>query len=164
MKALRMKFLTLCLFSSFVISAAEDEHGHGGHEEHEHEHEHGHEEEVNNVGPNKGVTEASENLGFVLKDKVASNFAIQRQTLTGKGPFVVASQAILYSGLEKQVFRFRGKHWKAVDVTIIKRTVTNVTISSKELAPGDSIASSGVGFLKIIEQSVFGPAIEGHVH
>jgi hypothetical protein len=128
------------------------------------EHGHGHEEESNNIGPNKGVTAANESMGFVLKEKVESNFSIQKQKLTDKGPFAVPTKALLHSGLEKQVFRYRDKYWKAVDVKIIKKEAKTSTIASKDLAAGDSIAVTGVGFLKIIEQSVFGPAIEGHVH
>jgi hypothetical protein len=37
-------------------------------------------------------------------------------------------------------------------------------VESSELKAGDQVAIEGTGFLKIVELSVFGPAIEGHIH
>jgi hypothetical protein len=130
----------------------------------EHEHEHEHEESRNNVGPTKGVLEADEHEGFVLNEKAEKNFAIQKLKLSGSGPIVVPSSALLYSGLEKQVYRYRKGRWKAVDIEIVSRDRQRSTLKSKDLTAGDSVAVSGVGFLKIVEQSIFGPQAEGHVH
>ncbi len=172
MRRIRIARLILSLTLALVLgsrASATDEH----HHEHtegeeasgdEHGHEHGGEEKLHKVGPDKGVVKASENLGFMLKDKVERNFSIEKQKLPSQGPFVIPATALLLSGMEKKVFRYRNNYWKAVDVEIIRKSASQSTVKSKELAPGDSIAVTGVGFLKIIEQSVFGPAIEGHVH
>ncbi len=143
-------------------------HEHGKEENHgdergEHGHDHG-EEKNSNVGPDKGVTAADEDKGFVIKSKVETNFAIKTQKIVGSIGVLVPRSALLFSGMEKQVYRNRDNCWKAVDVTIVKKQKDTFEIRSKDLAAGDSIAITGVGFLKIIEQSVFGPAIEGHVH
>jgi hypothetical protein len=148
----------------------EDEHDHGKEEAHEHgkedEHGHGDEEghsEVNNVGPDKGVLEANEESGFKLRPEVEVNFQLKQETLSSGSSWNFPKNTIVYSQKEYQVFRKRDGFWKAVDVSIEKKS-DSVTIKSKDLRSGDSIATEGNGFLKIIEQSVFGPAIEGHVH
>jgi len=150
---------------------SKDEHAHPEHEQKDetrakddHGHEHGHEEERANVGPNKGVLEADEQQGFKLNQNAEKNFSIQSIPISKSGTLVVPMQALLFSGMEKQIFRNRGGYWKAVDIKIIKRNSHEATIESKDLTKGDDIAVAGVGFLKIVEQSVFGPAIEGHVH
>ncbi len=164
--------LTLAIILRSRDSSADD-HDHKHDHEHaegeeassgEHEHEHGAEENLNKVGPDKGVVKASESLGFMLKDKVERNFSIAKQKLPDQGPFVIPTTALLLSGMEKKVFRYRNNYWKAVNVEITRKSAEQSIIKSTELAAGDSIAITGVGFLKIIEQSVFGPAIEGHVH
>ncbi len=164
--------LTLAIILRSRDSSADD-HDHKHDHEHaegeeassgEHEHEHGAEEKLNKVGPDKGVVKASESLGFMLKDKVERNFSITKQKLPAQGPFVIPTTALLLSGMEKKVFRYRNNYWKAVTVEITRKSSGQSIIKSTELAAGDSIAITGVGFLKIIEQSVFGPAIEGHVH
>lgn len=127
-------------------------------------HGHSHEEERTNVGPDKGVTTADEDKGFVIKEHVEANFSIKMQKIKGSNTMLVPKAALLFSGVEKQVFRNRETYWKAVDVKILKQSKDMFEITSNELQAGDSIAISGVGFLKIIEQSVFGPVIEGHVH
>ncbi len=161
-------------------SLEEDKHEHGKEhsesgEKHEHdkehsesgekhEHGHSHEEERTNVGPDKGVTAADEDKGFVVKEQVETNFSIKKHKIKASTTISVPKAALLFSGLERQVFRNRETYWKAVDVKILKQSKEVFEISSTELQAGDSIAISGVGFLKIIEQSVFGPVIEGHVH
>ncbi len=147
----------------------EDKHGHEHGKEHsasdeKDEHGHSHEEKRTNVGPDKGVTTADEDKGFVIKEQVEQNFSIKKQKIKGPTTVLVPKAALLFSGVEKQVFRNRDTYWKAVDVKILKQSKDMFEISSSELQAGDSIAISGIGFLKIIGQSVFGPVIEGHVH
>ncbi len=116
------------------------------------------------VGADKGVIKADEDEGFVLHPSAAENFAIKIMPLKIGPNWTVPRQALVYSGLEIQVFRQRDGYWKTVDVKIVRKTAANVDISSSELKAGDQLAIDGIGFLKIIEQSVFGPASEGHGH
>ena len=110
------------------------------------------------------MTEADPHLGFVIKEKVEENFSIKRLNLSGQRPYRIPQKSIVSSGSEKQVYRIRDRYWKAIEVELLQRDSEYITVTSEELAPGDSIAISGVGFLKMIEQSLFGPESEGHVH
>ena len=131
---------------------------------HDHDAESGAEGERSKVGPDKGVTHADEHEGFALNERAARNFALQTSPVKGKAPWIVPASALVSSGTEKQIFRFRDGYWKAVDVELIKRDARTVTIKSPDLAPTDRIAVTGVGYLKIVEQSIFGPETPGHVH
>jgi hypothetical protein len=146
----------------------EEAHEHGKEEAHEHgkeeAHEHGHEDgERNNVGPDKGVLEASEETGFKLRDGVEERFGIKAMILTSEKQILLPKEAIVYSKEEYQVFRKRDGFWKPIDVTIARKS-SGVVVSSNDLKSRDEVAIEAVGFLKIVELSVFGPAIEGHIH
>jgi len=116
------------------------------------------------VGPEKGVIHADEHDGFVLRPSAEQNFAIKKTALKAGPNWTIPRHALIYSGLETQVFRQRENHWKSVDVEINRKTGKNVEIRSKDLQAGDQLAVDGIGFLKIIEQSVFGPVADGHGH
>jgi hypothetical protein len=140
------------------------EEGHQNDKEEGHDHDHGHEEgERRNVGPDKGVLEASEDLGFKLREGVEERFGIKSQPLISEKPGNLPKGAIVYSKEDYQVFRRRDGFWKPITVKA-KRRGDVVSIESGELKAGDFIAIDGTGFLKIVELSVFGPAIEGHIH
>ena len=143
-------------------------HEHGKEEAHEHgkeeAHEHGHEDgERRNVGPDKGVLEASEDLGFKLREGVEERFGIKTQSITSEKPGNLPKGTIVYSKEEYQIFRKRDGFWKPIDVKATRKG-DSVSIESKDLKAGDLVAIEGTGFLKIVELSVFGPAIEGHIH
>ena len=142
---------------------AEEGAGHGekGHEHAEEGHGHD-EEERRNVGPDKGVLDANEELGFKLRAGVEERFGITTQMVHSTS-LTLPRGAIVYSKEEYEVFRKRNDYWKALDVEITRKA-DSVLIKSHELKAGDSVAIKGVGFLKIVELSVFGPAIEGHIH
>ncbi|MDQ3234581.1 MAG: hypothetical protein M3Q07_22485 [Pseudobdellovibrionaceae bacterium] len=125
---------------------------------------HGNEGARSGVGPNQGVLEADEHDGFVLRPSAEQNFAVQKFPLKTGTPWTIPAKALIYSGLEIQVFRQREGHWKTADVDVIRKAGTMVEVRSKDLIAGDQIAVEGTGFLKIIEQSVFGPAAAGHDH
>lgn len=116
------------------------------------------------IGPDKGVLKADEHEGFVLRPSAEKNFAIRKVQLKSGPQWTIPSASLVYSGLETQVFRQRGGYWKTIDVEIIRKTGSAFEIRSKELNSGDFLAVAGTGFLKIVEQSVFGPAAEAHDH
>lgn len=116
------------------------------------------------VGPEKGVIHADEHDGFVLRPSAEQNFAIKKIPIKAGPNWTIPREALVYSGLKTQVFRQRQNHWRSVDVEISRKSSKNVEIRSKELQAGDQLAVDGIGFLKIIEQSVFGPVADGHGH
>lgn len=114
------------------------------------------------VGPDKGVLEVDEEQGFVLRSSAERNFSIQKTRLKGGPLWTIPSSCLVYSGLETQVMRQRAGHWKSVDVDVVRKNAGQAEIRSKELLPGDLLASEGLGFLKIIEQSVMTPHTDAH--
>lgn len=143
-----------------------DDHGHaakeGGHE-HE-EGEHGEEEAGENVGPDKGIIEASAETGIKLSPEALKNYEIRTLKLTGSGPWQIPTSARLLAGEEVNLYRVRDGAFKRIDFTQVKKTPEHMTINSTDLKSGDEIVISGIGFLRIAELAAFGGAPEGHSH
>jgi hypothetical protein len=148
------KMILLVFLMSNVIAIGHEHDDHDEHGEHA-------EDEYPNVGPDKGILKADEDRGFKLRDGVEARFSISRQTL-GKDR-LFPKDAILYSKEDIQIFRKRDGYWKAIDVSIVRKGQL-VSLASDELRADDEIAVQGAGFLKIMELSVFGPAMQGHIH
>jgi 5-methylthioribose kinase len=157
-----MKITYLLILSIFIcctkISYAEEQHASGT------EHEHEHEEENPQVGPEKGIQEASEEKGIRLSSKAELNFEIKKIKYDGQVICQIPKSAIVSAGIEVNVYRFRDGFYKRIDFKEIKRDKTNITISSAELKKGDEIVTNGTGFLRIAEIAAFGGAPEGHSH
>ena len=139
-----------------------DEHGHGE-EEHGHEDGHGH-EEASNVGPNKGVLEASEEKGIKLSPEALKNFEIKTLKISGSGPWVVPASARMVSLEEVNLYRLKDGFFKRIDFSLVENKNGGLKVRSKDLAEGDEIVINGVGFLRIAEIAAFGGAPEGHAH
>jgi hypothetical protein len=114
------------------------------------------------VGPDKGVLKVDEHDGFMLRPSAEGNFSIQKTQLKAGPAWTIPASSLVYSGLETQVLRQREGYWKAVDVDVVRKSGANLEIRSKDLAAGDLLATHGIGFLKIIEQSVMGPHKDDH--
>lgn len=171
-----MKILLISIvvaFTALGFAAAQqvdsDDRHEGGktrdhHQDGETHDEHGHGHAVSNlVGPDKAVLEANEASGFLLRPGVEERLGIESQPLATGKVGQVPRAAIVYSKEDYQVFRKRDGFWKAIDVKVLRKREF-FTIATDDLKKGDSIAVQGAGLLKIVEQSVFGPAIEGHIH
>ncbi|WP_141731604.1 efflux RND transporter periplasmic adaptor subunit [Oligoflexus tunisiensis] len=116
------------------------------------------------VGPDQGILKFDEHEGFVLRPSAEENFAIQKSRLKAGPIWTIPVSALVYSGLEVQVMRQREGSWQSVDVEIVRKTKVSAEIRSAGLAAGDELAIQGIGFLKIIEQSLMGPAADHHDH
>jgi hypothetical protein len=127
-------------------------------------HEHGHDESGDNIGPDKGILEASAKDGIKLSKEALARFGIKTQRLNGRGPWMVPISARVQSGEEVNVFRARGEFYKRIDFSTIKTSFTHITIRTSDLREGDQIVIEGVGFLRIAEVVAFGGAPEGHSH
>lgn len=165
---------SLALTFNFTSSRAESEHSHDEHEheaqdsEKGHTHEesdgHGHQGGGDNVGPDKGILEASGEDGIKLSKEAISNFDIKAQKLSGQGPWSIPISARLQSGEEINIYRVRGDFYKRIDFVTITKSETILTVRGPELKDGDQIVVKGVGFLRIAELAAFGGAPEGHSH
>ena len=146
--------------------AHEDEHEESGdsHESHKGHGEEGHEEGGANVGPDKGILEASEENGIKLAPQAIKNFGLETVQLAGSSPWTVPTSAILHSLEETNIYRVRNGFYKRIDFNLSKRSQEQMTISSQDLNAGDEVVISGVGFLRIAELTAFGGAPEGHSH
>ena len=140
-----------------------DEHSEEGGEEGEHGHNE-HSEGGSQVGPDKGILEASEDEGIRLSPEATKNFGLKTQALTGPGPWKAPLSAVLTAGEEVNVYRVRSGHYKRIDFRTHSKDETGLMLSSRELRAGDEIVTEGVGFLRIAEITAFGGAPEGHSH
>lgn len=127
-------------------------------------HEHGEEEENSNIGPEKGITEFSEEQGFKLSPEAVKNFELKSLKLSKTGPWQIPASAVLNSGEEVNLFRIRNGYYKRVDFVVDKKTPQDLAIRSKDLKEGDEIAIQGIGFLRTAEIVATGGAPEGHSH
>jgi hypothetical protein len=137
------------------------------HEDHNDDHKHetsGEDHESNSqVGPGKGILEASESEGIKLSPEAEKNFQISRIKVFDKVT-KVPKQAILKALAERNIYRLRSGFYKRIDFVEINRTTNEITIQSKDLKPGDEIVIQGLGYLRTAEIAAFGGAPEGHSH
>jgi len=147
---------------------SEEKHDSEGHEDHkDHEEEKGHaehEEENSQVGPNKGITEATEDNGIKLSPEAEKNFEIEKVAVGKDGKVSIHTDSIVTAGVEVNVFRFRNGFYKRIDFKKIAQTNHQITLTSKDLTNGDFVVTQGLGFLRIAEIAAFGGAPEGHSH
>ncbi|MBY0552978.1 hypothetical protein K2P97_00520 [bacterium] len=137
-----------------------------GHEEHGDHDDHGdeHGEENSQVGPDKGILEASEENGIKLSPEAEKNFDVEKTAVNSSQPITISKKTIVTSGVEVNVYRYRDGFYKRIDFVQISKNENTITISSKDLVRGDSIVTKGLGFILIAEIAAFGGAPEGHSH
>jgi tyrosyl-tRNA synthetase len=92
------------------------------------------------------------------------NFEIKRQIVTAQPVQEIPKQALVTTGSEVNVYRYRTTRYKRIDFEVIRKTENKVFIKSKELEVGDEIVIHGTGLLRIAEIAAFGGAPEGHSH
>lgn len=150
----RLFFFAAILLSfvafTFAVNAEKGERGH--------EHEEG-----GQVGPDKGIMEASEQKGIKLSPEAEKNFELARVKVA-EATITLPKKAIVTAMAEVNVFRYRGGFYKRIDFEFMNRSGDAVTIRSKDLKPGDEIVTRGLGFLRLAEIAAFGGAPEGHSH
>lgn len=146
----------------------EADHKHEGEEaghKHEGEDEHGHGEEENSqVGPDKGILEASEKQGIKLSPEAEKNFDIEKIQITNINSISIEKSTLVTSGVETNIYRYRDGFYKRIDFKINSRNGSKLNITSSDLLKGDSIVTKGLGFILIAEIAAFGGAPEGHSH
>lgn len=182
MKHLVILVSILFAISSFGMASEKNDHAHSkaepaeqaeheDHKEHEEqaehkenkEHDEHDEEERSQVGPDKGILEASEDKGIKLSPEAEKNFEIEKIAFHA-GQITLNLTAFVTAGVEINVFRFRDGFYKRIDFIKLSQTNNQITIASKDLVKGDYIVTRGLGFLRIAEIAAFGGAPEGHSH
>lgn len=118
-----------------------------------------------NVGPDKGILEVNERLGFKLSPEALKNFEIKSLKLKGDGPWEIPQSAIVTSGEETNLFRLRSGYFKRIDFETIRSTTgKSSTVDSDDLREGDEVVVVGIGFLRVAEISLSGGLDHGHSH
>lgn len=116
------------------------------------------------VGPDKGITAADEHDGFRLSAEAEKNFGLARAPAREGGRARVPVRAIVTTGTEVNLFRYRRGFYKRIDFSEIERAKGLITVRSDELKAGDEVVTEGLGFLRLTEVSAFGGNAEGHHH
>ncbi len=141
----------------------EDNHDHGKNANHDNDeekksghdhgknHEHEEEEGGKNVGPNKGVTSMDKEKGFTLSEEARKKFSIETEMITGDGPWKLPESALLLTGEEKNIYRYRNETFKRIEIQILEKNGSQFYLNSSELKSGDSVVVNGVGFIRTAE-------------
>lgn len=121
---------------------------------------HEHEEENSAVGPDKGITAYEEDKGFKLSPEAEKTFEITTSAFSG-GSISLPKSAV-FRGLEvTNLFRVRDGFYRRIDFKTLSKTADRIVVSSPDLASGDRVVLTGVGFLRIVELQA-GGGIEDH--
>lgn len=140
-----------------------------GHEDHavgeDHEKE-GREESESNpqVGEGKGIIAASEKFGFKLSPQAEKNFEIKKIKISNSKSVQIPKSAIVTSGAEVNVYRFRDGYYKRIDFARVGQSGNTIMIQSSELNSSDELVISGTSFLRTAELTAFDGAPTGHSH
>jgi len=134
----------------------EDSHDHGDHGDHA-------EEENSQAGPEKGILAASADRGIQLSPEAEKQFEVKKIRVSSS-TVELPRTAIVTSGVEVNLFRYRDGFYKRIDFTLVKKNATTIIAQSEDLKAGDEIALTGLGFLRTAEVAAFGGAPEGHSH
>ena len=113
---------------------------------------------------NKGVFEVDVHEGFKVGPQALKNFDISLVALTGKAPWRLPKTSIVRTGEERNLFRLRNGFFKRVDFSVVSTGNGVFVVESSDLAAGDSVVTTGMGFLRIAEISAFGGVADGHAH
>ncbi len=126
-----------------------------GYAEDSHEHEDDHHDEADH---------ADEDSGFKISAEAEKNFEIKKMKVPKESSFEIPKSALVTTGLEINIYRFRDGYFKRIDFTFVSKKEKSSLIKSSDLQWGDEIVIAGTGLLRIAEIAAFGGAPEGHSH
>lgn len=156
-----------CIYFLVAFLIASNAYTNEDHDHHDEEHnKQDHHEEIQNsqVGPNKGILVVSEEEGIKLSPEAEKNFDLKKLQVGSGNLLVVPKTAIVKTGLEVNIYRYREGFYRRIDFEILKKIEDKVQVRSKDLKNGDQVVITGLGFLRIAELAAFGGAVEGHSH
>ena len=76
----------------------------------------------------------------------------------------IPKSAIVTSGAEVNVYRFRDGYYKRIDFARVGQSGNTIMIQSSELNSSDELVISGTSFLRTAELTAFDGAPTGHSH
>ena len=110
------------------------------------------------------VTAFSADDGFKLSKKAVSNLGVSFKTLNGAGPWIVPKSSIVRIKHSTGVYRNWDGWITMVLVKIIAQTKETVSISSIDLQDQDSLAITGVKFLRMTEADLNSDTVDSCSH
>ncbi|MBX3040297.1 MAG: hypothetical protein KF789_06270 [Bdellovibrionaceae bacterium] len=161
---MKNRFIFTLLFSLVLLVNLAD--GYGSEDDHERGHDHEEAEVSDKVGADKGILEADEHIGFKLSPEAHRNFEIQTQRLGPGASWRIPVTAVLRSGEESNLYRFRDGFFKRIDFKsdLKPDRERKILVTSSDLRSEDEIVLMGLGFLRIAELAAFGGVADGHSH
>ena len=121
-------------------------------------------EEGHDHGDEKETHEEEVFEGVQLSPQAEKNFEIQRVAVGSSQQFEISASAVVTSGTEKNLYRYRDGKYLRVDFEVLKKVGKSLVVKSKDLKPGDEIVISGMGLLRIAELAATGGAPTSHSH
>lgn len=166
-----MKRVFMLLFGlAFLAHPALSE---SGHDEKEHSHQEGetqadeHEEEgsVSNVGPDKGVLEASKAKGFKLTKEAVAHLGIKAVAPKKEGDYFLLPKSALVSVMrERFIYTLNDGFYKPVEIIVVRSSGSQILVKPEHGEITGQVATEGVHFLRNIEVDVFSGDEGGHHH
>ena len=148
---------------------SDDGHGHSEEPEgHEHKEEKGHddhaeEEEENSViGPEKGITEKSEN-GIKLSKEAFQTFEVKLQIMDS-AILEIARKTLVEIKNDKYIYRVRDGWIKKIPVKVLSKNKQSLKVEVTQFKAGDQIIVQGVGFVRTADQVAEEGVADGHSH
>lgn len=162
------KFIFLILMAplfSFVILAetssppTHDHHNHTHEEEHDHAHDGG-----KPIGEQKAIIEVDESKGFKLSESAIKTLGIQTLAVLEQ-PIDLPSGSLVHLNDQTFIYRLRDGFFKSISFKLLKLTPEKFyRIESHELKPGDQIAISSTGLLRVTDIFSTDESEYGHAH
>jgi len=112
----------------------------------------------------KGVIAYDEHDGFKLSPESMKNFKFSFKKIEKNGAVTVPRGAVVFTLDETQLYLVVNGFFKFVDVQIVSKNKTEITVSSDELKAGTDVVTSGVSFLRVITMDLNAGEEGGHGH
>ena len=128
------------------------------------DHEDNEESSVSNVGPDKGVVEASKAKGFKLTQQAIEHLGIQVQALKKEGGSItVPKESLVSVKRDKFFYVLKDGFYRPVKVSVVRSSANQMVVQAEENIDGQ-IVILGVHFLRNIEIDIFSGEEGGHHH
>ncbi len=142
---------------------AHNEEGEERGDEHVHE-EHEEEECGGRVGPTKAIVEASKKTGIKLSEKAIKALDITTEPINSQNTHKLPLKSLVHFQEEVGVYRQREGWFKLIEVEVLSKNSTEVTVKTQNIKPGDDVAVTGVALLRVAELEAWGGSGDGHGH
>lgn len=110
----------------------------------------------NRVGPDKAVTEASQDHGFKLSPKAIASMGLGSLKVGSGNVIAVPSSSLVKFQDFNAVYRKRADWYRMIEVEP-SFSGRSALIPAKDFQPGDEIVTENVGLLRVVDLDLWGP-------